>query len=47
MYVHETIVPWTAEWIVFYELWKITGEWLGPEAPHGAGEKIPEAPNRN
>lgn len=42
MMIHETIIPWTAEWIVFYELWEITGEWLGPVAPHGASEKIPE-----
>jgi hypothetical protein len=30
-----TIVPWTAEWLLFYELWLITGKWFGPEAPHG------------
>lgn len=40
--LHETIIPWTAEWIVFYELWKVTGKWLGPAAPHGPGEKIPD-----
>jgi len=34
MMLHETIIPWTAEWIVFYELWKLTGQWLGPAAPH-------------
>lgn len=33
-YVHEKIVPWTAEWLVYYELYKLTGEWHGPEAPH-------------
>lgn len=38
MMVHETIIPWTAEWLVFYELWKDTGEWKGPEAPHGDDE---------
>jgi hypothetical protein len=42
MMIHETIIPWTAEWLVFYELWKITGEWLGLAAPHGAGGKSPE-----
>ena len=40
--IHETIIPWTAEWLVFYELWKLTGEWHGPAAPHGANEKMPE-----
>lgn len=43
LFVHETIVPWAAEWLVFYELWKITGKWLGPEAPHGTSAKVPEA----
>ena len=23
-----TIVPWASEWLMFYELWLITGEWL-------------------
>lgn len=39
--LHEKIIPWTAEWLVFYELYKICGKWLGPEAPHRtAGEKL-------
>lgn len=33
--LHEKIVPWTAEWLVFYELYLLTGRWFGPEAPHG------------
>lgn len=33
--IHETIIPWIAEWIVFYELYNIYGKWLGPETPHG------------
>jgi hypothetical protein len=33
--LHEKIIPWTAEWLVFYELFLICGKWLGPEAPHG------------
>lgn len=28
------IVPWTAAWIYFYEVWLITGVWYGPEAEH-------------
>lgn len=32
--VAEYIIPWVAEWIVFYELWLMTGEWMGAEAPH-------------
>jgi hypothetical protein len=33
--LHATIIPWTAEWFVFYELYLSEGQWLGPEAPHG------------
>jgi len=28
-HVATTIVPWTALWLYYYELWKATGEWLG------------------
>jgi hypothetical protein len=24
-----TIVPWASEWLLHYELWRATGEWLG------------------
>lgn len=27
--IADTIIPWAIEWIYFYELWKITGEWKG------------------
>lgn len=37
--IAETIVPWTAEWLYYYEYWLETGEWFGEEAPH-AGPKI-------
>ena len=30
----ETIIPWTALWLFYYELWLDTDEWLGPAAPH-------------
>ena len=30
----DTILPWAALWLYFYELWLATGEWLGPSAPH-------------
>ena len=33
--IHDTIIPWTAEWLVYYELFLLTGKWLGPEQPHG------------
>lgn len=36
--IAESIVPWTAQWLAFYELWVITKKWFGPEAPHGRRE---------
>lgn len=38
-----TIIPWTAFWLYYYELWLLTGEWLGPSSPHQHGTKK-EAP---
>ncbi|MCB1100464.1 MAG: hypothetical protein KDN22_33175 [Verrucomicrobiae bacterium] len=32
--IHEKIIPWTAEWLVYYELYLLHGKWLAPEAPH-------------
>jgi hypothetical protein len=29
MYIADTIVPWAALWLVFYEYWLATGLWLG------------------
>ena len=37
-WIADTIIPWTALWLHFYELWLETGEWLGPEKMH-SGEK--------
>ncbi len=34
-----TIIPWVAEWIYFYEVWKDTGIWFGREASH-KGKKL-------
>ena len=42
-WIAETIVPWTAEWLLFYELWVETGKWWGPEAPHKGKKRY----NRN
>ena len=35
----ETIIPWAAFWLYYYELWLVTGEWLGPTSPHVPGTK--------
>lgn len=29
MLIVESTLPWTAEWLFFYEIWRSTGEWLG------------------
>ncbi|MGZ3776280.1 MAG: hypothetical protein ACXVI9_01405, partial [Mucilaginibacter sp.] len=39
-HLYDTIIPWTQEWFVFYELWKLTGEWLHPFVSH---KKIKQA----
>ena len=39
MNIHETIIPWAAEWLVFYELFLVCGTWLGPEADHRLTEE--------
>ncbi len=33
-YIAETILPWSALWLSFYDLWLVHGVWYGPEAPH-------------
>lgn len=39
----DTIVPWTALWLYFFEGWRVTGRWLGPESPHGSAKTTNEA----
>lgn len=29
MLIADTIIPWTSEWLFYYEIWKVTGEWHG------------------
>ena len=29
-----TILPWVHEWCFYYEMWLLTGRWLGPEHDH-------------
>jgi tRNA U34 2-thiouridine synthase MnmA/TrmU len=36
-FIADTIIPWTSEWLYFYETWMTTGVWLGSEAPHEPG----------
>jgi hypothetical protein len=42
--LHKKLIPWIAEWLVFYELFLMCGEWRGPEAPHDGFEKKTEIP---
>jgi hypothetical protein len=39
MYISETIVPWAALWLAFYEIWLDTDHWYGPEAPHTGAKR--------
>ena len=32
--IAETIIPWAAEWLLYYELYLISGKWEGPEINH-------------
>ena len=34
MGIARSIVPWTIQWLVFYEVWLLTGKWCGVEAAH-------------
>lgn len=43
MFLAETIVPWAAEWLFYYEVWleDPEGRWFGPEALHGNKKERP------
>ncbi|WP_205634554.1 hypothetical protein [Mycolicibacter kumamotonensis] len=45
MYIARTTVPWTCEWLFYYELWLITGNWEG--GGHGEPERQLEMENRS
>lgn len=34
MKLSEYTIPWLVEWILYYELWLLTGKWEGPESSH-------------
>ena len=29
MLLADTLVPWTSEWLIHYEIWRFTGVWYG------------------
>ena len=37
----ETLVPWTAEWLLHYEIWLATGEWRGGGEHPSGGKREP------
>lgn len=39
-FIAKTIVPWASEWLLYYELWLITGEWLGEGIHHSSKNDI-------
>lgn len=44
-YLVHTIFPWASEWLFYYELWVVTGEWLGGGKHPEVEEKIREEQN--
>jgi hypothetical protein len=34
LFIADTIIPWTSEWLYYYEKWLEDEIWWGPEAPH-------------
>lgn len=45
--ISETIIPWTCFWLACYVYWIYTGNWSGPEAPHGINKGDPIRRFRN
>ena len=37
LYTHT--IPWVHEWILYYEIYKISGKWEHPAAPHGVNKE--------
>ena len=44
--IADTLVPWASEWLLFYELWLVTGEWLGGGEHPQPGPVIRQARRR-
>lgn len=42
MLLVDTVLPWSSEWLLHYEVWKGTGIWFGD----GASEESPEAQSK-
>ncbi len=38
--IAETILPWTASWLYYYELWLDTDQWLAPSSHDPVNEEL-------
>lgn len=36
----DSVVPWISEWVFFYQLWLVTGDWLGGGIKHGPKNEL-------
>jgi hypothetical protein len=43
MKLADTVIPWLCIWLVFYEMWRATGEWYGGGISHGGVEMVEPA----
>jgi len=41
--IADTTVWWTAEWLAYYELWHMTGEWLAPSVGYESVARMMQA----
>jgi hypothetical protein len=41
--IADTTIHWTAEWLAYYELWHLTGEWLAPGVGHESIARMHES----
>lgn len=47
MWIYQTIIPWTSLWLSYYEIWLITGEWLGGGIEHSSPALTIEEDDKN
>ncbi|MFC5464031.1 hypothetical protein [Lederbergia graminis] len=45
MWISKTIIPWTSLWLKYYEIWQVTGEWLGGGIEHTEIEEEEDVQN--
>jgi hypothetical protein len=45
MLIATSVMPWLLSWLVDYEVWHATGEWLGGGKPHGSTKREDRVPD--